>query len=55
MGASRTIAFAREIAGVIQAHDVTFVAGSVAHAAFLSLLPLLLLLLIITAASETNF
>ena len=35
---------------MVREHNVTFMAGSIAHAAFLSLLPLLLLLLIIVGA-----
>ncbi|ELY65786.1 YihY/virulence factor BrkB family protein [Natronococcus jeotgali] len=41
---------ARDAASVIREHDVPFMAGSIAHAAFLSLLPLLLLLLVVVGA-----
>lgn len=34
----------------VRANTITFVAGSIAHSAFLSLFPLLLLLLVLTTA-----
>lgn len=46
----RVIAIGRDVLTVIREHNVTFMAGSIAHAAFLSILPLLLLLLIIAGA-----
>ena len=50
MGIGRAIEFGREVVRVMRKHNITFMAGSIAHAAFLSLLPLLVLLLIIAAA-----
>jgi len=46
----RSLVFVRDVLEVIREHNVRFMAGSIAHAAFLSLLPLLLLLLIIAGA-----
>jgi membrane protein len=40
----------RAVVSVAREHNVTFMAGSIAHAAFLSILPLLLLLFIIVGA-----
>lgn len=40
----------RTIVRIVREEHITFMAGSIAHSAFLSLLPLLLLLLVITAA-----
>lgn len=45
-----TAATVRELVDVLRQNNVTFMAGSIAHAAFLSILPLLLLVLLITAA-----
>ena len=42
--------FVETVVDEIRANNITFMAGSIAHSAFLSLLPLLLLLLVITAA-----
>jgi membrane protein len=50
MGAGRAIEFGREVVEVMREQNITFMAGSIAHAAFLSLFPLLVLLLIIAAA-----
>lgn len=44
----------RAVVRVLRENNMTFMAGSIAHAAFLSLLPLLLLLLIVTAAVGTE-
>jgi membrane protein len=44
------VAFVETVVEEIRANNITFMAGSIAHSAFLSLLPLLLLLLVITAA-----
>lgn len=46
----RVIAVGRDVVREMRAHKVTFMAGSIAHAAFLSLLPLLVLLLVIASA-----
>ncbi|WP_339102351.1 YihY/virulence factor BrkB family protein [Haloterrigena salinisoli] len=55
MDARRIYAVAREVAVVIDEHNVTFMAGSIAHAAFLSLLPLLLLLFIVAGAVGNEY
>lgn len=44
------VGFARTVVEEVRENNITFMAGSIAHSAFLSLLPLLLLLLVITAA-----
>lgn len=44
------VGFARTVVEEARENNITFVAGSIAHSAFLSLHPLLLLLLVITAA-----
>lgn len=44
------VEFAKTVGEEVREHNITFMAGSIAHSAFLSLLPLLLLLLVITAA-----
>jgi membrane protein len=46
---------ARDVASVIREHNVTFMAGSIAHAAFLSILPLLLLLFIVVGAVGNEY
>lgn len=50
MNVRRAMATAREVVGEIRENHLTFMAGSVAHSAFLSLLPLLLLVLVIAVA-----
>lgn len=40
----------RQVVRVVRANHITFMAGSIAHSAFLSLLPLLLLVLVISTA-----
>lgn len=50
MKSRRVIAVGREVVREMRAHNVTFMAGSIAHAAFLWLLPLLVLLLVIASA-----
>ena len=42
--------FVEDVVEEIRANNITFMAGSIAHSAFLSLLPLLLLLLVVTTA-----
>lgn len=44
------LATGRTIGQELREHDINFMAGSIAYSAFLSLLPLLLLLLVVTAA-----
>ena len=44
------VEFVETVVDEIRANNITFMAGSIAHSAFLSLLPLLLLLLVVTAA-----
>jgi membrane protein len=46
----RVVATVRTVAEKVRENNITFMAGSIAHSAFLSLLPLLLLLLVITVA-----
>jgi membrane protein len=46
---------ARDVVSVAREHDVTFMAGSIAHAAFLSILPLLLLLFVIVGAVGNEY
>ncbi|WP_331233587.1 YihY/virulence factor BrkB family protein [Natronorarus salvus] len=55
MDGRRPLDIARDVLEVIREHNVTFMAGSIAHAAFLSLLPLLLLLLIIAGAVGNEY
>ncbi|SEW13011.1 YihY/virulence factor BrkB family protein [Natrinema salifodinae] len=55
MDPRRIYSVARDVAAVIDEHNVTFMAGSIAHAAFLSLLPLLLLLFIIAGAVGNDY
>ncbi|WP_408957391.1 YihY/virulence factor BrkB family protein [Natrinema sp. 74] len=50
MDLRRADSVARDVVAVVRDRDVTFMAGSIAHAAFLSLLPLLLLLLLVAGA-----
>lgn len=50
MDPRRVVDLGRDVVEVMREHDVTFMAGSIAHAAFLSLFPLLVLLLIVAAA-----
>lgn len=50
MDARRLLDVARRTVALVREHNVTFMAGSIAYAAFLSLLPLLLLLFIIAGA-----
>lgn len=50
MNPRRWVIVARQVAEVIRDHDITFKAGAIAHAAFLSLLPLLLLVFVVAAA-----
>ena len=47
---ARAVAIGRAVVREMRAENVTFMAGSIAYAAFLSLLPLLLLLLIVASA-----
>ncbi|QSW99990.1 YihY/virulence factor BrkB family protein [Haloterrigena alkaliphila] len=55
MDARRIYAVARDVVAVVDEHNVTFMAGSIAHAAFLSLLPLLLLLFIVAGAVGNEY
>lgn len=55
MDLRRIRSVARDVVAVVREHDVTFMAGSIAHAAFLSLLPLLLLSLIVTGAIGNEY
>ncbi|QLK27387.1 YihY/virulence factor BrkB family protein [Natrinema zhouii] len=55
MDLRRIRSVARDVIAVVREHNVTFMAGSIAHAAFLSLLPLLLLLLIVTGAVGNEY
>ena len=55
MDLRRIVSVAREVVAVIDEHNVTFMAGSIAHAAFLSLLPLLLLLFIVAGAVGNEY
>ena len=55
MEARRVVSVARDVVAVIDEHNVTFMAGSIAHAAFLSLLPLLLLLFIVAGAVGNEY
>lgn len=50
MDVRRAAGTGREVLGQMRRHNLTFMAGSVAHSAFLSLLPLLLLVLVIATA-----
>lgn len=50
MGVRRGVAIARRTFTVLREHRITFMAGSIAYAAFLSLLPLLLLVFIVAGA-----
>lgn len=55
MDLRRIPSVARDVIAVIDEHNVTFMAGSIAHAAFLSLLPLLLLLFIVAGAVGNEY
>ncbi|MGQ3411140.1 YihY/virulence factor BrkB family protein [Natrinema sp. LN54] len=55
MDLRRTRSVARDVVAVVDEHNVTFMAGSIAHAAFLSLLPLLLLLFIVAGAVGNDY
>ncbi|ELY61550.1 ribonuclease BN [Natronococcus amylolyticus DSM 10524] len=55
MDLRRAGSVARDVASVIREHNVTFMAGSIAHAAFLSILPLLLLLFIVVGAVGNDY
>ncbi|MFU8866564.1 YihY/virulence factor BrkB family protein [Natronococcus sp.] len=55
MDLRRAGAVARAVVSVIREHNVTFMAGSIAHAAFLSILPLLLLLFILVGAVGNDY
>ncbi|MFC4439337.1 MULTISPECIES: YihY/virulence factor BrkB family protein [Natrialbaceae] len=46
---------ARDVVSVVREHNVTFMAGSIAHAAFLSILPLLLLLFVVVGAIGNEY
>ena len=46
----RVVATVRTVVEEVRENNITFMAGSIAHSAFLSLLPLVLLLLVITVA-----
>ena len=50
MDPRRAVALGREVVAELRANNITFMAGSIAHSAFISLLPLLLLLLIVVSA-----
>ncbi|WP_436345192.1 YihY/virulence factor BrkB family protein [Natronorubrum sp. FCH18a] len=55
MGVRRIYAVARDVVDVVRANNVTFMAGSIAHAAFLSILPLLLFLFIVVGAVGNEY
>ncbi|RKD97423.1 YihY/virulence factor BrkB family protein [Halopiger aswanensis] len=55
MDPRRLGAVARDVAAVVREHNVTFMAGSIAHAAFLSIVPLLLLLFILVGAVGNDY
>ncbi|WP_394739123.1 YihY/virulence factor BrkB family protein [Natronococcus roseus] len=55
MDPRRVGSVARDVVSVIRDHNVTFMAGSIAHAAFLSILPLLLLLFIVVGAVGNDY
>ena len=55
MDLRRAGSVARDVVSVVREHNVTFMAGSIAHAAFLSILPLLLLLFIIVGAVGNEY
>lgn len=55
MNRRRAVSVARDVVGVVREHNITFKAGSIAHAAFLSLLPLLLLVLLVTGAVGNEY
>ncbi|WP_226480421.1 YihY/virulence factor BrkB family protein [Natrinema amylolyticum] len=55
MDSRRIRSVARDVVAVVDEHNVTFMAGSIAHAAFLSLLPLLLLLFIVAGAVGNEY
>ncbi|MCU4926261.1 YihY/virulence factor BrkB family protein [Halobacteria archaeon AArc-dxtr1] len=55
MDLRRGYSVARTVVDVVREHNVTFMAGSIAHAAFLSILPLLLLLFIVVGAVGNEF
>ncbi len=55
MDLRRAGSVARDVVAVIRDRNVTFMAGSIAHAAFLSLLPLLLVLLLVAGAVGSEY
>ncbi|WP_306053451.1 YihY/virulence factor BrkB family protein [Natronococcus wangiae] len=55
MDLRRAGSVARDVVSVVRENNVTFMAGSIAHAAFLSILPLLLLLFIIVGAVGNEY
>lgn len=55
MDLRRADSVARDVVTVVREHDVTFMAGSIAHAALLSILPLLLLLVLIVGAVGNEY
>ncbi|WP_247002527.1 YihY/virulence factor BrkB family protein [Halosolutus gelatinilyticus] len=55
MNVRRAITVARKVVALVREHNVTFMAGSIAHAAFLSILPLLLLLFIVAGAVGNEY
>ncbi|MDS0475324.1 YihY/virulence factor BrkB family protein [Natrinema sp. 1APR25-10V2] len=55
MDLRRAGSVARDVVAVIRDRNVTFMAGSIAHAAFLSLLPLLLVLLLVAGAVGNEY
>ncbi|TYL38244.1 YihY/virulence factor BrkB family protein [Natronococcus pandeyae] len=55
MDLRRAGSVARDVVSVIRENNVTFMAGSIAHAAFLSILPLLLLLFIVVGAVGNEY
>ncbi len=55
MNPRQVVTFVNDVLRILRENNVTFMAGSIAHAAFLSILPLLLLLLIIAGAVGNEY